>query len=122
MKFDFQCDFNLKKCISKLGLEEMGRVQKAVDQAFLAGVDPYIPFDQGLLRDSGIMHTVVGSGLIVWDAENKARRLYYGEEYWNWSNGGIQNGGLRGPYWAQRYIQNGGKKEIEEIARKAIKK
>ena len=121
MRFDYQCNFDLKKCVRRLGLEEKGRVQKAIDEAFLRGVDPYIPLDDGTLRDSGKLYTVRGTGLIVWDAENKARRLYYGEEDWNWSNGGVQVGGLRGPYWAQRYIQNGGKKEIEEVARKAVK-
>lgn len=122
MKFDYQCTFNLDECIRSLGLEEHGRVQCAVDETFLMGVEPYVPMDTGLLKDSARLHTDIGSGEIVWDAENKARRLYYGEEDWNWSNGGMQEGGLRGPYWAERYFQNGGREEIEKAAREAVKK
>lgn len=122
MKFDYQCDFDLKKIVHNLGLDEKGRVQMAIDQEFLRGVEPYLPFDEGKLRDSAEPNTIKGTGLIVWDVENKARRLYYGEENWNWSNGGMQDGGLRGPYWAQRYIQNGGKEEIRKVAIEAMKK
>lgn len=122
MKFDYQCTFNLDKCIRRLGLEEHGRVQQSVDETFLMGVDPYVPLDTGLLRDSARAHTIIGTGEIVWDAENKARRLYYGEMDWNWSNGGVQQGGLRGPYWAERYIQNGGREQVEKAAREAVKK
>ena len=122
MKFDYQCTFNLDACIRSLGLEEHGRVQCAVDEPFLMGVEPFVPMDTGLLKDSARLHTDIGSGVIVWDAENKARRLYYGEEDWNWSNGGMKEGGLRGPYWADRYFQNGGREEIEKAAREAVKK
>lgn len=122
MRFDFHCTFNLDDCIKKLGLEEHGRVQRRVDETFLTGVEPFVPMDTGLLIGSARLHTVVGSGEIVWDADNKARRLYYGEKDWNWSNGGVQEGGLRGPYWAERYIQNGGREEIEKAAREEVKR
>lgn len=122
MAYDFKCDFNLDDCIKALGLEEKGRVQQAVNEAFLTGVDPYVPFETGLLKDSARLHSDLRFGKIIWNAENKARRLYYGEEEWNWSNGGVQEGGLRGPYWAERYMQNGGREEIEKAARKAVNK
>lgn len=122
MQIDYQCHFNLDETIRNLGLGEHGRVQKAIDSAFLMGVEPYTPFLEGYLTDSAITHTDIGSGEIVWDVDNKARRLYFGEYYWNWSNGGIQDGGLRGPYWAERYIQNGGRAEIEKVARSAVGK
>lgn len=118
----YQCTFNLGDCIRTLGLEEKGRVQRVIDETFLRGVEPFTPFLNGTLIDSARLHTDIGSGTIIWNAENKARRLYYGEEDWNWSNGGVQEGGLRGPYWAERYIQNGGRKEIENAAREAVKK
>ena len=120
--FDYQCSFNIAACMNRLGISDHGRVQTAIDSAFLMGVEPYVPMDTGLLIDSGRLHTDVGSGEIVWDAENKARRLYYGEKKWKWSNGGIQDGGLRGPYWAERYMQDGGKEQIEAVARKAVGK
>lgn len=122
MGLDYQCDFDLRKITHNLGLDEKGRVQQAIDNTFLLGVSPYVPFDECKLISSAIHNTVIGFGLIVWDVENKARRLYYGEEGWNWSHGGIQNGGLRGPYWAQRYIQNGGKEEIRKAAIRAMKR
>lgn len=122
MRLDYQCDFDLRKVVHNLGLDEKGRVQQAIDQEFLRGVSPFVPKDTGTLISSAILNTVVGKGLIVWDAENKARRLYYGQRDWNWSNGGVQNGGLRGPYWAERYIQNGGKEEIRKVAIRAMKR
>lgn len=122
MAYDFKCDFNLDDCIKALGLEEKGRVQQKVNEEFLKGVEPYVPLDQGTLRDSAKLHTDMRSGEIIWDADNKARRLYYGEKDWNWSNGGVQEGGLRGPYWAERYMQNGGKEKVEKAARKAVNK
>lgn len=122
MGFDFHLDFNMDKCMRNLGLDEQGRVQRVIDETFLMGVEPYVPMDTGLLIGSARLHTQIGSGEIVWNAENKARHLYYGEDSWNWSNGGVQEGGLRGPYWAHRYIQNGGREQVERAARKAVRK
>lgn len=119
MKIDYQCHFDLDKITRNLGLEEHGRVQRAVDSAFLDGVEPFIPHFEGFLIGSS---SGVGSGIIKWDCENKARRLYYGEMDWNWSDGGVQGGGLRGPYWAERYIQNGGREEIQKVARSVVGK
>lgn len=122
MKFDMQIDLNRNTCLRNLGIDENGHVQRVIDSTFMMGVEVYVPLDTGLLKDSARLHTVVGSGEIVWDAENKARRLYYGEEDWNWSNGGVQEGGQRGPYWAHRYVQEGGRKQIEKAARRAVRK
>lgn len=120
MKFDYQCSFNLQNVIKGLGLEDHGRVQYAIDSQFLIGVEPFTPFSEGYLTGSAFFHTDIGSGEIVWDDDNKARYLYYGEYDWNWSNGGTQDGGLRGPYWAERYIQNGGREQIEQVARSVV--
>ena len=121
MAYAFKCDFNLDKCIKALGLEDKGRIQQTVNETFLKGVEPYTPFETGLLKDSARLHSDLRFGKIIWNAENKARRLYYGEEEWNWSNGGVQEGGLRGPYWAERYMQNGGREEIEKAVRKKVR-
>ena len=69
----------------------------------------------------GLTHTVVGSGEIVYDCDDKARRLYYGEKDWNWSNGGEQAGGLRGHQWAERYEQAGGAENMIKAAKEAMK-
>ena len=120
-RMDYVCNFSADSLIKELGLEPGGRVQKAVDEEFLHGVQSYVPMDTGALIDSGHTHTVVGSGEIVYDCDDKARRLYYGEMDWNWSNGGAQEGGLRGPYWAERYAQNGGIEEMVKAAKEAMK-
>lgn len=122
MSYDYVCSFNLDDCLKRLGLEEHGRVQQAVDNKVLMLCDPYLPFDNGFLRESGQLLTVAGSGEVVWAVENKARRLYYGETFWNWSHGGVQEGGLRGPYWEERAMQAGGIEAVEETARRAVKK
>lgn len=118
MSYAYTCTFSLDDCLRHLGLEERGRVQQAVDSAFLEICDPYLPFDQGYLKHSGIANTVIGSGEVAWNCDNKARRLYYGENSWDWSNGGVQQGGTRGPYWAARAMQDGGITQLEAIARR----
>lgn len=120
-RMDFVCNFSADSLIKELGLEPGGRVQKAVDDTFLMGVQGYVPMDTGALIDSGYTHTVVGSGEIVYDCDDKARRLYYGEKDWNWSNGGEQADGLRGHQWAERYAQAGGIEEMVKAAKEAMK-
>lgn len=122
MSYAYECTFELDDCLRKLGLDERGRVQQAVDSEVLRVCDPFLPFDTGALRDSGLLLTDTGSGEVVWACGNKARRLYYGEESWNWSNGGVQEGGLRGPYWVDRAMEAGGMEQVEEAARKEVKK
>lgn len=120
-RFDFQCSFDLNKCLRNHNLEDHGAVQHAIDYQFMLGVEPYVPFLNGYLKNSMWIHTDIGSGEIIWDCDNKARRLYYGEDSWNWSNGGVQEGGLHGPYWAERYWQDGGREECLQAARREIK-
>ena len=60
MKFDYQVNFNLQDCLKGLGLDERGRVQCAVDEAFLKEVEPYVPFDTGVLIDSGTQKVCYG--------------------------------------------------------------
>lgn len=122
-KYDFVCDFNLNDCLKTLGLDEGGRVQQAVDNTFIQGVKPFTPFDTGALYDSAVINTVVGSGEIIFDADNKARRLYYHPEYNFQEKGDSETGGIgRGGYWAERYFQNGGREQIERVARSEVKK
>lgn len=122
-KHDFICDFDLDDCMKTLGIDEGGRVQQVVDDTFVSGVKPFTPFDKGALYGSAIRNTVVGSGEIVFDADNKARRLYYHPEYNFQEKGESETGGKgRGGYWAERYFQNGGREQIEQAARGAMKK
>lgn len=122
MKFDYKCNFDLEDCIRNLGLDEKGRVQQVIDHTFLMGVKPFTPFATGALYDSAVEKTVIGTGEIVFDADNKARRLYYHPEYNFSQKGDSEKGGMgRGGYWAERYIQNGGRDAIQQVAREAVK-
>ena len=122
-KANYSCTFNLDDCIKTLGLEAKGRVQRKVDEEFLKLAEPYVPQYTGALIGSGITNTVVGSGEIVYDIDDKARRLYYHPEYNFREKGESENGGLgRGGYWADRCMQNGGLEAIEQVARNEVKK
>ena len=44
--------------------ERIKKAQKFVDSEVLRKSDPYIPFKTGMLRDSGILGTKIGSGRI----------------------------------------------------------
>lgn len=115
MAGNYDCSFNLNECIKTLGLEERGKVQTAVTQSFMDLADDYVPFDlagkyenPGRLRDS--VHVEDGTDVVY--STPYARNLYYHDEY------RFQGAPMRGAYWADRMLQNGGLKEIEEIARK----
>lgn len=122
MSYDAICDFKLSDCMKALGLNEQGRVQRAIDNAFIVGCEPYVPLLTGELIASAPIHSKIGQGEIVYQAGPKTRYLYYrGQDDWNWSNGGMQAGGLRGHHWADRFLQNGGTEYIRNVAIGAMK-
>lgn len=140
--------FEMKKCLEDLGLNEGGRVQQVVDAEILRLCEPYIPrdlaagADGGTLIQSGIEHTVIGSGEIVWKT-TYARYVYHGivyvdpvtkragfltEDGWK-SRRGVtkistdrqlqyQGAPMRGSFWVDRCMQQGGLKALEEAAQK----
>lgn len=142
MKYDFKYDFNLDDCIKTLGLEERGRVQQVVTEQVLQLSEPYVPFDQGGLLQSG---RIVNGTDIVWSTPY-ARYMWNGIVYvdpelncagfltengWR-SRKDVQKvpadrkltyhgGSLRGPRWVKRMLQNGGREKIENAARKAVR-
>lgn len=139
-RLNYQCTFNLDKCIKALGLEEKGRIQQFVTAEFMKNVQPFVPFDlagkydnPGGLSASAHIETsedgedeekkkhlldkaYIENGTdIVWPGPY-ARRLYYHPEY------DFQGAPMRGGYWADRYMQNGGREEIEQGVRAEIRK
>jgi hypothetical protein len=72
------------------------RAQKFVDSEVLRRCEPYIPLRTGVLVKSGILGTVLGSGLVEWGA-NYAKAQYYSPR-----EPGSSTGPLRGPYWFER--------------------
>ena len=124
MKLDLQ---PVNDVLKQAGLENGGAVQKQIDESFLRECEPYLPFDSGMLRDSGITSTKIGSGQVIWDTpyahylyEGKlyvdpitGKGAFYNENYGFWSRPNTQKvpsdrelefhgGGLRGKKWAER--------------------
>ena len=86
MNFEFKIN-TTGEILQKRGLESGGRVQQYVDNAVLRFCDPYVPKDTGMLIDSGITHTNIGSGNGV--SKNGHALKYRG-------------GGMRGKRWFER--------------------
>ena len=94
-EFKMSAQVNIDKygtILEKRGLDEGGRAQQALDDVILKDCDPYVPWLTGVLKDSGPIHTTIGSGIIIYETEY-ARKQYY-------TNGGGE--GLRGRYWFER--------------------
>ncbi len=130
----------LSKMLQQVGLDEGGTAQRQLDESFLKYCDPYLPFDSGMLRDSGYTATEIGSGEIVWN-DPKAHYLYegilyvdpktgkgafYSNDYGFWSRPGVQKvpsdreleyhgGGLRGKRWAERMWADRSEDIIREV-------
>ena len=117
--YSFVCDFGLEDCLKTLGLDEMGRVQQVVTEEFKKNVQSFVPFDEaGIYENPGRLvescHTENGTD-VVWDTPYP--------EYNFQEKGDSETGGEgRGGYWAARYMQNGGREQIEREAREAVKK
>lgn len=86
--------------------------------------DPYTPFDTGRLKNTvreesnKKMFGLVMNADLVYTAPY-AKYVWYGKPYWNWHNGGMQVGGLRGCYWVLRAYADKGD-QIETEVRKFI--
>lgn len=90
------------------------RVQVFIDNEVLRKCDPYVPMDTGILKKSGILGTVVGSGEVIYIAPY-ARIQYYN----NKGTGNNNKSGLRGPYWFER-MKADHKNQIFEDAKKKL--
>lgn len=90
------------------------RVQVFIDNEVLRKCDLYVPMDTGMLKKSGILGTVVGSGEVIYIAPY-ARIQYYN----NKGTGNNNKSGLRGPYWFER-MKADHKNQIFEDAKKKL--
>jgi hypothetical protein len=75
--------------------DRFNQAQRVVDGEVLRYNSPYVPFDTGMLNKSGLIHTVVGSGELVYKTPY-ARRLYYNPQY------NFQGAPMRGAYFFER--------------------
>lgn len=72
------------------------RAQQFVDNEVLRNCEPYVPLKTGMLVKSGILGTLIGSGLVSWIAP------YARYQYFLQRKAGSQTGPLRGPFWFER--------------------
>lgn len=89
-----QADIRIKSGFSHIKAKSPELRQKTVNYVaseLLRKSDPYVPFDTGMLRDSGISHSVPVQGKLIW-------RTPYAQNQWH--NGKAR--GLRGRKWALR--------------------
>ena len=61
-------------------MDNVKAAQNYLDNAVLTDCNQYIPFDNGKLRESGILNTVLGSGVVQWETPY-AHYQYEGEKY-----------------------------------------
>jgi hypothetical protein len=73
--------------------------QQWLDTQVLRLSDPLVPFDTGMLRKSGQLGTIVGSGMVEYLAPY-ARRQYYRPK-----QAEHEAGTSRGPFWFERMKQ-----------------
>lgn len=75
-----KCNFNSTDSMLKArNLESGGQVQKAIDSEVLRRSDPYVPFDTGFLKKSGILATKIGSGLVEYNAPYADEQYYHND-------------------------------------------
>jgi len=102
-----------------------GRYSKAqmfVDSEVLRLSEPYLPFQSGMLRTSGILGTVIGSGEVVWNSPY-ARYLYYGKVMVGKAPKKVTNKDLtyyfapmRGAFWFERMKKDKGQSILDKSA------
>ncbi len=98
--------------MDKLGFGADNAAQVMVDEQVLTLCEPYVPFDVAgiypnpkTLINSGKNNTILGSGLVKYRTPY-ARYLYYHPEF------DYQGAPMRGAYWADRAMQDGGKAKV----------
>lgn len=140
MRFDYECMFNLDRCVKALGLKERGRVQQVVTREVLRLSDSYVPFREGDLRASG---NIENGTDVVWRTPY-AHYMWAGIVYedpmlhcagfktadgWR-SRKDVEKiptdrklqyyrGSRRTSKWVEKMLQNGGREKIERAARRA---
>lgn len=100
-------EFTIKPTATLLkdrNLGEGGAAQVFIDSEVLRRCSPYVPFDSGTLNRSGVTHTRLGSGEVIY-ATPYARRWYYREA-------NFQGAPMRGTYWFEKMKNQGGKDAI----------
>ena len=99
--------------------EKWNTAQEYVDTQVLRLCDPYIPKDTGVLKNSGILNTQIGSGEVKYRTPY-ARRWYYMPAKFDQGFGSGMNTTGRGNYWFHRMVREH-KQHILEGAKKIMR-
>ena len=89
--------FDTEKAVKKFGIDNNGAIQQYIDSECLRLCDQFVPKDTGALKQSGIIHTQIGSGEVRYRTPY-ARRWYY-------MPASFQEAPQRGNYWFERMKQ-----------------
>ena len=92
--------------------QKFQNVQQIIDSEVLRMCDPYVPFDTGILKQSGIMNTEIGSGAVIYRTPY-ARKQYYVP---------MNHNEKRCAYWFEQMKNDGGKEKILSAAKKVVGK
>lgn len=82
-----------------------GKIQELIDNAVVFGVEPYMPRLEGAMFRSGIINTVIGSGLVKWSTPY-VRVQWFGVDWRTGKPLTYHGGGVRGSYWAKRWAED----------------
>ena len=96
--------------------EPGGNLQKFIDLEIARLSDPYVPSDTTAMRKSVYARSQFGSGEIIYEIYGDAN----GKNSWNDHTSRFQDAPRRGPEWAVRMLNEGGKEKLEEAARRFI--
>lgn len=110
MSLDWRTNFGAEKTAA------LQKAQFATAQKAAALIDPYVPFDTGILKNRVNQASKFDEGLLVYDTSYARKQFYLHPE------GECLHGenGLRGSYWGQRAIADH-KDELEKFAHDAAK-
>ena len=100
----FRLHCNAEEILRNRGLEENGRVQKFIDTECLRRCDELVPKDTGILKQSGILCTQIGSGEVKYRTPYARRWYYMPAQFQEGSGSGMGTVG-RGNYWFERMKQ-----------------
>lgn len=109
MSLDWRPDFGAEKTAA------LQKAQFATAQKAAALIDPYVPFDTGILKNRVNQASKFDEGLLVYNTPY-ARRQYYLHEQGTCLHGET---GLRGSYWGQRALADMGE-HLALYATKAV--
>ena len=96
-----KCKYKLK--IRGITPEKIHRTQAFIDSEILRNSDPFVPFDTGSLKRSGITGTRVGTGIIRYTAPYAKKQYFCGS-----------SSDQKGRKWVRRMWASKGKKVIKE--------